>query len=206
LEEPEAIMELFVQLDETYELGLVEDRIFISRILPVVSGSLLVFLGNCLREGNNWKKCRTMLLKEYFPLFVCGKLIREMIVFNFHKEEQPLRQYIDQIFRAYLHPSIFAYTALLDRPRFLKDLYRMVGLIKERMWVARERDRTEKSVCLSGSAKLGSPGAGCVSPVKSGAATSRAGKEVSRRNWGKNARGFWRKEKRGVRRRGELSG
>jgi hypothetical protein len=28
-EEPDAIMRLFVRLDETYELGLVEDRVFI---------------------------------------------------------------------------------------------------------------------------------------------------------------------------------
>jgi hypothetical protein len=65
-----------------------------------------------------------------------------MIVSNFHKERQPLRQYVEQIFHAAkflqydakeeqivgrvimnLHPSVSAHTALLDRPRLLKDLY-----------------------------------------------------------------------------------
>jgi hypothetical protein len=44
-EEPEAIMDLFVRLDEIYELGLVEDRAFIMRILPLLSGSVLSFVG-----------------------------------------------------------------------------------------------------------------------------------------------------------------
>jgi hypothetical protein len=49
-EEPE-VMELFVQLDETYELGLVDDKNFLTQILPLVSGSLLNFVGRCLRDG-----------------------------------------------------------------------------------------------------------------------------------------------------------
>jgi hypothetical protein len=36
-EEPEAIMQLFVRLDEIYELGLVDDRTFVTRILPLVA-------------------------------------------------------------------------------------------------------------------------------------------------------------------------
>jgi len=52
-EEPEAIMNLFVSLDEIYELGLAEGRIFIIRILALLSGSVLVFVGNSLREGNS---------------------------------------------------------------------------------------------------------------------------------------------------------
>jgi hypothetical protein len=42
-----------------------------------------------------------------------------------------------------LHPSIFVHTALLDRPRSLKDLYRVVGLIEEKSSVTRERQRVE---------------------------------------------------------------
>jgi len=52
-EEPEAIMNLFVRLDEIYELGLFEGRIFITRILALLSGRVLVFVGNSLREGNS---------------------------------------------------------------------------------------------------------------------------------------------------------
>jgi hypothetical protein len=47
-EEPKAIMQLFVKLEEIHELGLVEDRVFLTRILPLVSGSLLGFVGDCL--------------------------------------------------------------------------------------------------------------------------------------------------------------
>jgi hypothetical protein len=62
-------------------------------------------------------------------------------VFCFHKEMQPLHQYIARVFRTAkflnyqateeglvdrvvmnLHPSIFVHTALLDRQRSLKDL------------------------------------------------------------------------------------
>jgi len=46
-------MQLFVRLDEVHSLGLVEDGIFITRILPLVSGSLLSFLGDCLRVGSS---------------------------------------------------------------------------------------------------------------------------------------------------------
>jgi hypothetical protein len=84
-EEPETIMELFVQLDETCELGLVDDKVFLARILPLVSGSLLNFVGSCLREGLTWAESKARLLADYFPYFVRERLIREKIVFNFHQ-------------------------------------------------------------------------------------------------------------------------
>jgi len=49
-------MDLFARLDEIYELGLVEARIFM-RILPLLSGSVLGFVGNSFREGNSWAEC-----------------------------------------------------------------------------------------------------------------------------------------------------
>ena len=149
-EEPEAIMNLFVRLDEIYELGLVEGRIFIIRILALLSGSVLVFVGNSLREGNSWAACKANLLEKNFPYFVRGSLVRERIMFYFHKERQPLREYIERVFRTSkflnyqateeqlvdrvvmnFYPSISVNTAFLDRPRPLKDLYRVVGLIEE---------------------------------------------------------------------------
>ena len=42
-EEPEAILRLLVRLEEVHDLGLVDDRVFVTRILPLVSGSLLTF-------------------------------------------------------------------------------------------------------------------------------------------------------------------
>ena len=44
-EQPEAILHLFVRLEEVHDLGLVNDRVFVTRILPLVSGSLLTFFG-----------------------------------------------------------------------------------------------------------------------------------------------------------------
>lgn len=38
-EEPEGILRLSVRLEEIQNLGLVEDRIFVTRVLPLVSGS-----------------------------------------------------------------------------------------------------------------------------------------------------------------------
>jgi hypothetical protein len=57
-EEPEELMNLFVRLDEIHKLGLVNDSIFIARILPLVSGSVLVFLGGCLHDGSDWVECK----------------------------------------------------------------------------------------------------------------------------------------------------
>jgi len=98
-EEPEAIMNLFVRLEEIYELGLVEVRIFIMRILPLLSGSVLGFVRNSFREGNSWVECKAQMLERYFPYFVRKRLVRESVVFYFHKERQPLRQYIEGAFR-----------------------------------------------------------------------------------------------------------
>jgi hypothetical protein len=92
-------MQLFVRLDEIHELGLVDDSTFVTRILPLVSGSLLTLIGGCLRGGSSWDENKAQLLERYFPYFVRERLIRELIVFNFHGEGQSLRQYMERIFR-----------------------------------------------------------------------------------------------------------
>jgi hypothetical protein len=131
-EGPQDILQFFAQIEEVFELGLVEDRIFLTRILPLASGSVLCFLGNCLREGRGWAECKGLLLEEFFPYFVRERLLRDLIVFNFHKEGKPLRDYIDRVFRSAsflgygasdqqlvdrvvmnFHPSILAHAALL---------------------------------------------------------------------------------------------
>jgi hypothetical protein len=52
-ETPEDIMCLFVRLSEIYDLKLVDDRAFMLQIMPFLTGSLLKFLGDCLRKGEN---------------------------------------------------------------------------------------------------------------------------------------------------------
>jgi hypothetical protein len=46
-EEPEDILKFFVRLQQIYNLWLVADHIFITHILPLVKGSVLMFLGGC---------------------------------------------------------------------------------------------------------------------------------------------------------------
>jgi hypothetical protein len=53
-EKPEAIMRLFIRIDEVHSLGLVDDRVFITRILSLVSGTMLTFWEACLRARSSW--------------------------------------------------------------------------------------------------------------------------------------------------------
>ena len=99
-EEPEEILRLFVRLGEVRGLVVVDDRQFIIRILPLVSGSLLKFLSGCLRQGCGWAECSSQLLDEYFPYFVRERLVRDLIVFHFHAAGQSMRYYVEQVFRA----------------------------------------------------------------------------------------------------------
>jgi hypothetical protein len=65
-EEPEAIMQLFVRLVAIHELGLVDDRVFVSRILPLVSG-ILTFIGAWLRESS-WAENKAVIRKVFSAL------------------------------------------------------------------------------------------------------------------------------------------
>jgi len=95
-EEPEAILRLVSRLDEIHTLGLMDDNMFIVCILPLLSGVVLRFVGDCTRDGRNWEQCRSELLKEFFPHFVRQKRIRDQI--NFH-EGQSLCEYVDSVCR-----------------------------------------------------------------------------------------------------------
>jgi hypothetical protein len=114
-------------------------------------------------------ECKAQLLDEYFPHFVRERLIRDLIVFNFHGEGQSMRVYFDQIFQAAqflqyeateqqlvdrvlmnLHPQVLSQAAFLEKPRSRKDLYRLVGLIEERFLVLKERDRLGPEVTRGG--------------------------------------------------------
>ena len=83
-----------------HSLSLFGDRIFITRILPLVTGSLLSFLEDCLLVGSSWTECKSRLLSEYFPHFIRERMIRDLVVFHFQGEGQALRSYIKQVFAA----------------------------------------------------------------------------------------------------------
>jgi len=88
------------------------------------------------------------------------RLIRDLIVFNFHGEGQSMRVYFDQVFQAAeflqyeatepqlldrvvmnMHPQVLSQAAFLEKPRSRKDLYRLAGLIEEKFSVLQERGR-----------------------------------------------------------------
>jgi hypothetical protein len=167
-EEPKSILKFFVDLKAIYELKLVPDNVFLMRLLPKVQGSLLTFWGECIRHGDSWEQCKARVLKEYFPLFVREKMIRELVVFHFQSREYPLREFIKDVvdaaeFLQYgasegevvdrilmnLHPDILAQAALLPRPGSYRELRDMVGLIEERMAVLVERQRSDTGSCSS---------------------------------------------------------
>jgi len=85
-DEPEAILRLVSKLDEIHGLGLADDKTFVIRILPLLTGTVLRFFGECLRNGRSWEQCKHELLCEFFPYFVRERLIRYHVVFNFHQD------------------------------------------------------------------------------------------------------------------------
>jgi hypothetical protein len=99
-EKPADILYFLVRLQEIYNLQLVADSVFIIQILPLVTGRLLSLLGQCVNNACTWKECRAQLLAEFFPYFVREKSIRDLVVFNFHEKGQPLRVFIDGMFKA----------------------------------------------------------------------------------------------------------
>jgi len=162
-ERPEDILIFFVRLGEIYSLGLVQDRVFIARILPFLPRGILQFLTGCVREQSDWATCKTRILQEYFPYFVCERLIRNLIVFNFHQKNMQVRTFIDQIFQAAeflsygateqqlveriimnLHPEILKEAAFLNRPNTRDEVFRVVNQIEERFCVAEERRNMER--------------------------------------------------------------
>ena len=89
-------------------------------------------------------------------------MIRDLIIFHFHDEGQPLRTYIEQVFAAAkflhynvseqdlvdrvvmnFHPSVLSHAAFSDRPCTLKELYQAVGIVEEKLAVAQERQRLQ---------------------------------------------------------------
>jgi hypothetical protein len=142
------------------------------RTLPLVSGSLLAFMGRCVTRGVSWEQCKLNLREEFFPHFVRERLIRDLIMFNFHRKDEALRVYADRVFAAAkflgyeatelqllehiimnLHPSISAQAAFLDRPRSRAELNRVICLIEERFSVMKGRERIQNVHHPSGGGK-----------------------------------------------------
>jgi hypothetical protein len=149
-EKPEEILWLFGKLGEIHAFRLGDDRTFLARILPLVTGSLLKFIGTCLREELSWAESKRRLLAEYFLHFIRESLVRDLVVFNFHAERQPLRSYVEQVFQAAnflqhgatenelvdsvlmnLYPSIQRMAAFFNKPRSRKELDQLIGHLEE---------------------------------------------------------------------------
>ena len=102
---------------------------------------------------------------KYTSRILFGKARRYLINLKFHGEGQSMRAYIEQVFEAAdflkyeasekqlfetvvmnFHPDILAKAAFLDRPRSVKDLFRVVSLIEEKVSIANERHRLEQKI------------------------------------------------------------
>ena len=65
---------------------------------------------------------------------------------NFLQYEASEQQLVDRLLMNF-YPDILAKAAFLDRPQSLKNLYRVVGLIEEKVSVAKERWQLEQDAC-----------------------------------------------------------
>jgi hypothetical protein len=157
--EPEGIMNLFIRLNNVHKLNLVNDRAFLIRILPLLSGDMLGLLGQCLQEGKSWEQYRNLVREKVFPHFVRERLIRDLVVCRFQEEREPIREYVDRIFATAeflnyqateqelvdrvvmnLHPSVLSQAALLGRPKTREDVLDTIALIEERISVRKSRE------------------------------------------------------------------
>jgi hypothetical protein len=156
--EPEGIMKLFIRLNDIHKLQLVTDKIFMTRVLPLLTGDMLGQLGRCLREQKTWEQCRDLVRDRFFPHFVRERLIRDLVVCKIQGERDPIREYVDRVFGIAeflnyqsteqelvdrvimnLHPSVLRHAALLGHPSSREELFNVIGLIEERMSVCKGR-------------------------------------------------------------------
>jgi hypothetical protein len=105
------------------------------------------------------------------------RLVRDAIIFNFHKEGQPVREYIERVFKTAsflgyeaseqqlvdrtvmnIHPDMLIHAAFIDRPRTRKELNDVVRLIEERGSVSKERERQLGGSQVSHVREVGSRG------------------------------------------------
>jgi len=143
-------------------------------ILPLLPAGVLQFFGASLQRGNTWAVCKAKVVDEYFPHFIRERLVRELIVFKFHREGEPLRAYFDQVFQTAeflqyeateeqlvqriimnLHPSILNLVSLVNKPKSRRELAVIVSLVEEHSSVLIER---EKSLRANPSPKIGEVG------------------------------------------------
>ena len=111
-------------------------------------------------------------------------MIRDLVVFNFQGQGQPLRVFINQVFSTAkflqyelsdqelvarvvmnFHPDILAHAAFIDRPRTIKELYQAVEFVEEKLAVAQERQRLQPAG-TSGSGTRGAPRSGPARPAQ----------------------------------------
>jgi hypothetical protein len=157
--DPEDIMTLIIRLNGIHKLKLVSDKIFMTRVLPLLTGDMLALLGECLREGKNWEQYLVVIRGTIFPHFVRERLIRDLVVCKVQGQGDSLREYVNRVFAVAefleyqsteqelvdrvvmnLHPSFLAHTALLGRPRSRTELINVIGLIEERVSVGKSRE------------------------------------------------------------------
>jgi hypothetical protein len=167
--DPEEIMTLLIRLNGIHKLKLVSDKIFMTRVLPLLTGDMLALLGECLREGKNWEQYLVVIRGRIFPHFVRERLIRDFVVCKVQGQGDSLREHVNRVFSVAefleyqsteqelvdrvvmnLHPSFLAHTALLGRPCAREELLDIIGLIEERVSVCNSREANPNSRSLVG--------------------------------------------------------
>jgi hypothetical protein len=95
--EPEEIMKLFIKLNVIHRLRLVSDKVFMTRVLPLLI-DVLILLGDSLRQGNSWEQYLSVIRERIFIHFVRERLVRDLVVNKMQGERAPLREHIDGVF------------------------------------------------------------------------------------------------------------
>jgi hypothetical protein len=67
-ERPEEIMRFFIELEDVYVLGLVDDRDFVTRVLPLVPAAVMQLLGLVRAGGTVGGNVRHVFWKNISPI------------------------------------------------------------------------------------------------------------------------------------------
>jgi hypothetical protein len=129
-------------------------------------------------ERLSWAESKERLLADYFLHLVRERLVRDLVIFNFHAERQPLRSYVEKVFQAayFLHyratesdlvdcvlmnlyHSIQWMAAFFNKPRSRKEFDQLIGQLEEKSVVAEERQRQDARARPSGAVKASPSGA-----------------------------------------------
>jgi uncharacterized membrane protein YdjX (TVP38/TMEM64 family) len=60
------VLRFFAKIEEFNDRGMVNDLVFITRLLPLVPCTLITFVGKCLTQVVRWDQCDLWLRESIF--------------------------------------------------------------------------------------------------------------------------------------------